>query len=146
MLVTQPSLTLCGPVDCGSPGSAVRGVLQTGPWRGQPLHRPGPEEALAPRHLSVCLSSARVCCMWLFTLAPLPDQRHSERFETSQYEVFPQPGAMGQGLGGGRQRLGAQAGQGPFCVCCRITEASMSPSACIQTQFSEEKGGQAWET
>ena len=68
MLVTQPSLTLCGPVDCGSPGSAVRGVLQTGPWRGQPLHRPGPEEALAPRHLSVCLSSARVCCMWLFTL------------------------------------------------------------------------------
>ena len=62
----------------------------------------------------------------------------------SQHVVFPQPGALGQGLGGGRQRLGAQAGQGshtrgPACVCCRITEASMSPSACIQTQFSEER-------
>ena len=28
MLVTQLCPTLCGPVDCSSPGSSVRGILQ----------------------------------------------------------------------------------------------------------------------
>ena len=50
-VVAQSCLTLCGPSDCSTPGSSVRGILRQEHWSGLPCPPPGdlPHPGLEPR-------------------------------------------------------------------------------------------------